>query len=63
MSAVDKKKLSKDVQERGVDVGVCIITESSDSKVVITRRSPQMRTFPGTWVPPGGHIGKSKLLY
>ncbi|KAA0201146.1 hypothetical protein HAZT_HAZT003344 [Hyalella azteca] len=30
--------------------------ESSDERILITRRAQHMRTFPGVWVPPGGHI-------
>ena len=42
--------------QRGVDVGVVAILQSSDSQVLLTRRAAHMRTFPGIWVPPGGHI-------
>jgi 8-oxo-dGTP pyrophosphatase MutT (NUDIX family) len=38
----------------GVSVAVAVILESSDQKVLITRRPPHMRTFPNVWVPPGG---------
>ena len=44
--------------DRGVAVGVCVLVESSDGRVLMTRRASHMRTFPGVWVPPGGHVGK-----
>lgn len=53
-----RKELPKEIRERGVDVGVCILLETSDGRILVTRRSPHMRTFPGVWVPPGGHVGE-----
>nr|CAD7402864.1 unnamed protein product [Timema poppensis] len=41
---------------RGINVGVAIIVESSDSHILMTQRSEHMRTFPRAWVPPGGHL-------
>lgn len=49
--------LDPEIYNRGVDVGVAVILESSDNRLLLTRRAPHMRTFPKTWVPPGGHIG------
>nr|ACO15347.1 nucleoside diphosphate-linked moiety X motif 17, mitochondrial precursor [Caligus clemensi] len=40
--------------DRNVDVGVCALLETSDDYVLLTRRSKTLRTFPGSWVPPGG---------
>lgn len=37
-----------------VAVSSAVILESSDKKVLITRRPKHMRTFPDVWVPPGG---------
>ena len=37
----------------GISVAVAVILESSDTKVLLTRRPPHMRTFPNVWVPPG----------
>lgn len=28
----------------------------------VTRRAMHMRTFPGVWVPPGGHIELGETL-
>jgi 8-oxo-dGTP pyrophosphatase MutT (NUDIX family) len=51
-----KAKISNDSEKinSGVSVAVAVILESSDQKVLITRRPPHMRTFPNVWVPPGG---------
>ena len=43
-----------------IGVGVGVIVESQDGRVLITRRAKHMRTFPGVWVPPGGHVGKTR---
>ncbi|XP_040577020.1 nucleoside diphosphate-linked moiety X motif 17 [Lepeophtheirus salmonis] len=42
--------------DRNIDVGVCGLLESKDEYILITRRSKSLRTFPGSWVPPGGVI-------
>ncbi|KAJ9595539.1 hypothetical protein L9F63_013304 [Diploptera punctata] len=41
---------------RGINVGVTILLESSDSRILLTQRSDKMRTFPRAWVPPGGNL-------
>ena len=46
----------------GVSVAVAVILESSDTKVLITRRPPHMRTFPNVWVPPGGGSEDSETI-
>ncbi|PSN39338.1 Nucleoside diphosphate-linked moiety X motif 17 [Blattella germanica] len=48
---------------RGINVGVAVLLESSDSHVLLTQRSDKMRTFPRAWVPPGGNLemGESPL--
>jgi len=51
-----------DILNRGVDVGVVTILETSDTHVLLTRRAKHMRTFPGIWVPPGGHIEEGETL-
>ncbi|XP_029437611.1 nucleoside diphosphate-linked moiety X motif 17 isoform X2 [Rhinatrema bivittatum] len=48
--------LPPDVLGRGVDVGVAVILQSVDTKVLLTRRAASLNTFPNVWVPPGGHI-------
>lgn len=52
----DYEKLPDEIKKRGIDVGVSVLLESGDQKILITRRAQHMRTFPGVWVPPGGHI-------
>ena len=36
--------------------------ETSDKNILLTRRARHMRTFPGVWVPPGGHIEQGETL-
>lgn len=45
-----------DLCDKGIGIGVVVLLTSSDQHVLVTRRAPHMRTFPGVWVPPGGHI-------
>uniref|UniRef100_H2Y3B4 m7GpppN-mRNA hydrolase NUDT17 n=1 Tax=Ciona intestinalis TaxID=7719 RepID=H2Y3B4_CIOIN len=55
-------EIPQEIKCQGVDVGVALLLESMDHKVLLTRRSQHMRTFPGVWVPPGGHIDKNETL-
>ncbi|EGV94756.1 Nucleoside diphosphate-linked moiety X motif 17 [Cricetulus griseus] len=41
---------------RGVEVGVAVILQSSDQTVLLTRRPCTLRISPNVWVPPGGHM-------
>ena len=50
-------------QNPGVSVAVAVILESSDAKVLITRRPPHMRTFPNVWVPPGGGCEEAETIH
>ncbi|XP_045672442.1 nucleoside diphosphate-linked moiety X motif 17 isoform X2 [Phyllostomus hastatus] len=43
-------------KNRGVDLGVAIILQSSDKTVLLTRRTRTLRVSPNLWVPPGGHV-------
>lgn len=43
-------------KNRGVDLGVAIILQSSDTTVLLTRRTRTLRVSPNLWVPPGGHV-------
>ncbi|XP_071453230.1 nucleoside diphosphate-linked moiety X motif 17-like [Hetaerina americana] len=52
----DSKLIQQDVTERGVAVGVAVVLESSDNRILMTRRASHLRTYPNAWVPPGGHI-------
>ena len=55
-------KLPPDIKHRGVDVAACLLLESSDGKIFLSRRALHMRTFPGLWVPPGGHVEEGETL-
>ena len=56
-------KLKQSIQnDSGISVAVAVILESSDSKVLITRRPAHMRTFPNIWVPPGGGSENSETI-
>ncbi|XP_021368424.1 nucleoside diphosphate-linked moiety X motif 17-like isoform X2 [Mizuhopecten yessoensis] len=54
--------LPEDILNRGIDVGAAVILESADNKILLTRRSKSLRTFPGIWVPPGGHVEKDETF-
>ncbi|EPY75647.1 nucleoside diphosphate-linked moiety X motif 17 [Camelus ferus] len=41
---------------RGVDLGVAVILQSSDQTVLLTRRTRTLNVSPNLWVPPGGHV-------
>ncbi|KAF6075349.1 nudix hydrolase 17 [Phyllostomus discolor] len=43
-------------KNRGVDLGVAIILQSSDKTVLLTRRTRTLKVSPNLWVPPGGHV-------
>ena len=63
MTDDQKVQLPKETSERGVDVGAAMILESCDGKVLLIRRAAHLRTFPGIWVPPGGHAEENESLY
>jgi len=56
------QNLPPEILNRGVDVGVVVLLETNDENILLTRRAKHMRTFPGIWVPPGGHIEKDESL-
>lgn len=58
----DKTSLSIESRDKGVGMGVAILLTTSDQCVLVTRRAPHMRTFPGVWVPPGGHVEPGESL-
>ncbi|CAF3666405.1 unnamed protein product [Adineta steineri] len=45
-----------------IAVGVVILFESHDHRVLLTRRASHMRTYPSCWVCPGGGIEKNETL-
>jgi len=62
LSADEVLQIAANTLERGVDIGVAALLQSCDGFVMITRRAAHMRTFPGIWVPPGGHVEKGEDL-
>ncbi|XP_033836482.1 nucleoside diphosphate-linked moiety X motif 17 isoform X1 [Periophthalmus magnuspinnatus] len=56
LSITEAAAIPLDVRQRGVDVGVAILLQSSDQRLLLTRRAKHLRIFPNVWVPPGGHI-------
>ena len=58
----DHSSISDDILQRGIDVGVATILCTSDRKVLLTRRAAHLRTFPGIWVPPGGHVESGETV-
>jgi len=59
----DRPELPPETHTRGVDVGAAVLLESCDGKVLLIRRAAPLRTFPGIWVPPGGHVEENETLY
>uniref|UniRef100_A0A8C7GDQ6 m7GpppN-mRNA hydrolase NUDT17 n=1 Tax=Oncorhynchus kisutch TaxID=8019 RepID=A0A8C7GDQ6_ONCKI len=53
LSVAEAAAIPLDVQSRGVDVGVAILLQSANQKVLLTRRAASLRIFPNVWVPPG----------
>jgi len=45
--------LPPETLSRGVDVGVAVLLQSADQKLLLTRRASSLRIFPNVWVPPG----------
>ncbi|XP_027467545.2 nucleoside diphosphate-linked moiety X motif 17 isoform X5 [Zalophus californianus] len=41
---------------RGVDLGVAVMLQSSDQTVLLTRRTRTLSVSPNLWVHPGGHV-------
>ena len=62
MTDDDLARLPAETRSRGVDVAVATLLQSADKYVLLTRRSAHMRTFPGVWVPPGGHLDLNESL-
>nr|XP_021528364.1 nucleoside diphosphate-linked moiety X motif 17 [Aotus nancymaae] len=48
--------------DRGVDLGVAIILQSSDQTVLLTRRARTLSVSPNLWVPPGGQVEPEEEL-
>ncbi|CAL8298931.1 m7GpppN-mRNA hydrolase NUDT17 isoform X1 [Gadus morhua] len=62
LSVTQAAAIPLDVQDRGVDVGVAVILQTTNQRVLLTRRAAGLRIFPGLWVPPGGHVELEETL-
>ncbi|XP_041798828.1 nucleoside diphosphate-linked moiety X motif 17 isoform X3 [Chelmon rostratus] len=62
LSVTEAAAIPLDVQERGIDVGVAIILQTANQRVLLTRRAKELRIFPNVWVPPGGHVEPDETL-
>ncbi|ROL41379.1 Nucleoside diphosphate-linked moiety X motif 17 [Anabarilius grahami] len=56
LSHSEAVSLPPDTLSRGVDVGVAVLLQSSNQRLLLTRRACSLRIFPNVWVPPGGHV-------
>ncbi|XP_031746834.1 nucleoside diphosphate-linked moiety X motif 17 isoform X2 [Xenopus tropicalis] len=56
LSPTQAAALPGEIRNRGVDVGVAVLVQSVNKKVLLTRRSKSLNIFPNVWVPPGGHV-------
>lgn len=43
-------------------MAVCMLLVDKDKKVLITRRTMEMKLFPHAWVLPGGHVDNGETL-
>ncbi|XP_031695342.1 m7GpppN-mRNA hydrolase NUDT17 [Anarrhichthys ocellatus] len=62
LSVTEAAAIPLSVQQRGVDVGVAIILQTANQRVLLTRRAKELRIFPNVWVPPGGHVEPDETL-
>ncbi|XP_034410056.1 nucleoside diphosphate-linked moiety X motif 17 [Cyclopterus lumpus] len=62
LSITEASAIPLDVQQRGVDVGVAVILQTANQRVLLTRRAKELRIFPNVWVPPGGHLEPDETL-
>ncbi|XP_051255332.1 nucleoside diphosphate-linked moiety X motif 17 [Dicentrarchus labrax] len=62
LSVTEAAAIPLDVQQRGIDVGVAIILQTANQRVLLTRRAKELRIFPNVWVPPGGHVEPDETL-
>ncbi|XP_066539405.1 nucleoside diphosphate-linked moiety X motif 17 [Hoplias malabaricus] len=62
LSHSEASSLPPDTLSRGVDVGVALLLETSNQRLLLTRRAATLRIFPNVWVPPGGHVELDEKL-
>ncbi|KAM4014105.1 nucleoside diphosphate-linked moiety X motif 17 [Anomaloglossus baeobatrachus] len=63
LTAEQAASLPEEMKSRGVDVGVAILVQSVNKRVLLTRRTKELRIFPNVWVPPGGHMEDGEQLH
>ncbi|KAM9309229.1 nucleoside diphosphate-linked moiety X motif 17 isoform 1-T2 [Pholidichthys leucotaenia] len=62
LSVTEAAAIPPDVGQRGVDVGVAVLLQTANQRVLLTRRAKELRIFPNVWVPPGGHVEPDEML-
>ncbi|XP_073703085.1 nucleoside diphosphate-linked moiety X motif 17 isoform X2 [Garra rufa] len=62
LSHSEADSLPPDTLSRGVDVGVAVLLQSANQRLLLTRRASSLRIFPNVWVPPGGHVELDEKL-
>lgn len=62
LSHSEAASLPPDTLNRGVDVGVAVLLQSANQRLLLTRRASSLRIFPNVWVPPGGHVELDEKL-
>ncbi|RVE63264.1 hypothetical protein OJAV_G00164240 [Oryzias javanicus] len=62
LSPAEAAAVPPEVLQRGVDVGVSIVLQTADRRVLLTRRAKELRIFPNVWVPPGGHVEPEETM-
>uniref|UniRef100_A0A1A8Q1M0 m7GpppN-mRNA hydrolase NUDT17 n=1 Tax=Nothobranchius rachovii TaxID=451742 RepID=A0A1A8Q1M0_9TELE len=62
LSASESAVIPLDVEQRGVDVGVAVLLQTVNQRVLLTQRAKHLRIFPNVWVPPGGHLEPDETL-
>ncbi|TSK34761.1 Nucleoside diphosphate-linked moiety X motif 17 [Bagarius yarrelli] len=62
LSPSEAALIPPDILQRGVDVGVAILLQSANQRLLLTRRAHGLRIFPNVWVPPGGHVELDEKL-
>ncbi|XP_056401526.1 nucleoside diphosphate-linked moiety X motif 17 [Hyla sarda] len=62
LTAKQAASLPEEIRGRGVDVGVAILLQTVNKRILLTRRSKELHIFPNVWVPPGGHMEEGEQL-
>ncbi|MFT7805206.1 hypothetical protein Z043-105332 [Arapaima gigas] len=62
LSESEVAALPPEVRGRGVDLGVAVLLQSANRRLLLTRRAAGLRIFPNVWVPPGRTVVHMDLL-